>query len=75
MKEAERIFVEGFLFIVLSNSIRATVPCVLSTDPEQRQWGRSPLSGDGGIHQLASQPIICQPLILLLLGSINAFYQ
>ena len=65
MKEAGRIFVEGFLFIVLSNSIRAS--CVLSTDPVQRQWGRSPLSVAGGIHQLASQPIIRRPLIPLLL--------
>ena len=49
----------------------------LSTDAEQRQWGRSPLSVAGcGIPQLASPPIIIShPLILLLLGSIHSFYQ
>ena len=75
MKEAQHIFVEGFLFIVLSNWLPATVPFVLSTDPEQRQWHRSLLCVASGIPQLASPTIILQPLILLLFRSIHAFYQ
>ena len=72
MKEARHIFVEGFLFIVLSNSDQpATVPFVLSTDTEQPQWHRSPLCVAGcGIPQLAS-PTYYLPTIDSLAFPIN----